>query len=111
MTRRLLPVLLALVALAAAPAAATAAGAAPSYRACPPAFSDPANGVAAIAVERMTCRAGLSLARRTNSVRCFLNGTSCTHRHAGRWWRCALVSEGTRVRCVNGRRKLRYRAG
>jgi hypothetical protein len=107
--RRLASTLLLAGALAAVPAAPAAA--APSYRAC--AGADPANGITQVAVLRTSCRTGLAVARRTNAVKCFLNGTRCTHRVRGRSWTCRLGErEGhASVTCRARRAAVRYRAG
>ena len=80
-----------------------------SLRRCPQA--DPANGINSVHVSRISCRAGFAVARRTNSVKCFLNGNTCRHRYRGRTWRCRFRerSTGGRVTCVSGRRSVVYR--
>lgn len=107
--RRLLSTLVLAGALAAVPAAPAAA--APSYRACEGA--DRANGITQVAVLRMSCRHGLTVARRTNAVKCFLNGTRCTHRVRGRAWTCRLTEHQghATVICRNRRHGVRYHAG
>ena len=75
--------------------------------------ADPDNGITKVRVQRVTCSTGLAVAKRTNSVKCFLNGTRCTHRFRGRRWTCRL-SEGPSsppVTCRAGRRVVRYRLG
>ena len=75
--------------------------------------SDRANGITSVRVLRTTCAEGLAVARRTNSVKCFLNGSRCTHRFRGRRWTCTLTegSSSARVHCAAGRRHVRYRLG
>jgi hypothetical protein len=53
------------------------------------------------------------VARRTNSVKCFLNGDRCTHRFRGRSWTCTLRERPgrDRVHCAAARRHVRYRLG
>ena len=102
---RLLPALLLLGLLM--PGSASAAG----LRAC--SGADPDNGITSVRVARVTCSTGLAVAKRTNSVKCFLNGDRCTHRFRGRGWTCR-VREGAsseRVTCRAGRRVIRYRLG
>ncbi len=96
----LLIVLLALL----IPAPAEAA----TYRSC--AGGDPDNGISAVRVLRIGCADGLAVAKRTNSVKCFLNGTRCTHRFRGRAWTCTL-RHGRHVHCAAGTRHVRYRLG
>jgi hypothetical protein len=103
MSRARLLLLLAVLVLSIAPSAEAA-----TYRAC--SGGDAANGVSAVRVLRTTCSEGLAVARRTNAVKCFLNGSRCTHRFRGRSWTCSLA-DGERVRCVAGRRHVRYRVG
>jgi hypothetical protein len=102
--RKLLVPLTATLALAAFPPGADAA---PSYRSC--SGGDPANGITNVRVLRLPCASGVAVAKRTNSVKCFLNGNRCTHRFRGRSWTCTL--RGTRVHCRAGRRHVRYRLG
>ena len=77
-------------------------------RACPQ--SDPANGLRALRAANITCPKAFAVARQTNSVKCFLNGNSCTHTFRGRRWRCVL-RDGERVRCASGRKVVKYRLG
>jgi hypothetical protein len=106
MLRRLLPAIVA--ALLAAPAAE--AGAA-SYRTC--AGGDAANGIFRVQVRGTSCATGVAVAKRTNSVKCFLNGDRCTHRFRGRRWTCRLQegAAGPAVHCRSARRNVRYRLG
>jgi hypothetical protein len=104
MRSRLLALPVVIGVLAAVPADASAA-----LRGCPQ--SDRANGITAVKVDRMTCRAGFRLAKRTNAIKCFLNGDACTHRYRGRLWGCQLVSKGRAVRCLSGVKRTRYRIG
>jgi hypothetical protein len=105
--------LTALLAATAASLALLPAGpaAAASYTSCRGA--DPANGVTNVRVLRIACSQGVAVARRTNSVKCFLNGRRCTHRFRGRAWTCTLTrgSRSDRVHCRAGRRHVRYRLG
>ncbi len=103
-TTLLLPALL-LLALA-APGSASA-----DLRAC--SGGDPANGISLIRVQGVKCATGLAVAKRTNSVKCFLNGVRCTHRFRGRRWTCRLGDEGpsARATCRAGRKIVRYRLG
>jgi hypothetical protein len=104
--RRLRPVLaLPLLFLALVPASAQAA----EYRSC--SGSDRATGIASVRVLRVTCTQGLAVARRTNAVKCFLNGTRCTHTYRGRRWTCTLSTSSSRVHCRAGTRHVRYRLG
>lgn len=86
-----------------APSTASAA-----TRPCPQ--SDPANGLRSLRAANITCPKAFAVARRTNSVKCFLNGNSCTHTYRGRRWRCVL-RDGERVRCTSGRKVVKYRLG
>jgi hypothetical protein len=104
--RRLIPLLL--VAVLAAVAVPTAASAA-SYGKCR--GSDRANGIVAVWALRTTCSQAVAVARRTNSVKCFLNGNRCTHRFRGRAWTCTLSRSGESVTCRAGGRGVRYRLG
>ena len=108
--RRLLLLLSPVVAACALLVPATAASAA-GLRAC--SAADPDNGITKVRVLRVTCSTGLAVAKRTNSVKCFLNGTRCTHRFRGRRWTCRLGDEGPSARstCRAGRRVVRYRLG
>ncbi len=105
--RLLLVVLALMLALLLLPAAASAA----EYRTC--SGTDRANGITSVRVLRTTCAEGLAVAKRTNSVKCFLNGSRCTHRFRGRRWTCTLTegSSSARVHCAAGRRHVRYRLG
>ena len=108
MTARLLLIAAVAALLLALPSAAEAAH---TYRAC--AGTDRANGITKVWVLRGSCPAALSVAKRTNSVKCFLNGNVCTHRHLGRSWTCRLrnFSSHSRVTCRSGVRGVRYRLG
>jgi hypothetical protein len=107
-TRSLLASLVAVACLAAVPSSAAAAA---SYTSC--SGGDPANGITGVRVLRISCSSGLAVAKRTNSVKCFLNGNRCTHTFRERRWTCTLSesSSGGRVHCVAGRRHVRYRLG
>ena len=96
----LLPLLVAALAMPSAAAAAT--------RSCPQ--SDPANGLRGLRAANITCPKAFAVAKRTNSVKCFLNGNSCTHTYRGRRWHCVL-RDGERVRCTSGRKVVKYRLG
>lgn len=91
------------VAALAAPATAGAA-----TRSCPQ--SDPANGLSGLRADGISCAKAFGVAKRTNSVKCFLNGNSCTHTYRGRKWRCVL-SQSSRVTCRSGGRVVKYRLG
>jgi hypothetical protein len=97
--------LIATLLLAAALAPSTAAAA---TRACPQ--SDPANGLRSLRADNLSCAKAFGVAKRTNSVKCFLNGNTCTHTYRGRRWRCVLRG-GERVTCTSGRRVVKYRLG
>ena len=81
------------------------------YRGC--SGSDAANGITAVRVLHASCPTALSVAKRTNRVKCFLNGTVCTHRHLGRSWTCRLqnFASSSRVTCRSGLQGVRYRLG
>jgi hypothetical protein len=111
MPTRKLAALVPLAAVLSAGALPPAAQGGAPYRSC--SGGDPANGITAVRVLRLPCASGVAVAKRTNSVKCFLNGTRCTHRFRGRSWTCTLrsASSGDRVHCVAGRRHVRYRLG
>ena len=97
---------IALITLAAALAAPAAAPAA--TRSCPQ--SDPANGLRSLRADGISCPKAFGVAKRTNSVKCFLNGNTCTHTYRGRSWRCTL-RRSSRVTCMSGQRVVKYRLG
>ncbi len=103
---RSLPVLLAVALLA---ALALAPGASAATRSC--SQTDLANGVHALRASGVSCPAALTVAKRTNTAKCFLNGTSCTHTVRGRSWRCTLDEAAMRVTCRSGGRVVKYRLG
>ena len=88
-----------------------AAPAAAATRACPQ--SDAANGLRSVRVEGISCASGFAVAKRTNSIKCFLNSNTCSHTFRGRRWRCRSTdtATGARVRCTSGRRVVTYRLG
>ena len=94
-----------LVAAAALVAPATAPAA---TRSCPQ--SDPDNGLSGLRAEGISCAKAFGVAKRTNSVKCFLNGTTCTHTYRGRRWRCT-IRQSSRVTCKSGGRVVKYRLG
>jgi hypothetical protein len=109
---RLRSVLVALVLTVAGSALAPPGDAlAATYRACSGADRD--NGITRVRVLRTTCTEGLAVARRTNAIKCFLNGNRCTHRFRGRSWTCTISSGASpfAVHCRAGRRHVRYRLG
>jgi|SRR3954468_12462045 len=89
--------------------AAPAAPAATPTRSCPQ--SDPANGLVALRAARLSCVKAFAVARRTNAIKCFLDGDTCAHRFRGRTWRCRLrgAEARPRVSCRSGARVVRYR--
>jgi hypothetical protein len=99
---------LAVVVAAAALAAPASAAAAPSTRSCPQ--SDPDNGLRSLRAAGVSCSHAFGVAKRTNSVKCFLNGNSCVHTYRDRRWRCRL--NDPRVTCTStGGRVVKYRLG
>ena len=97
---------IAILALVTVAALAPAAGAA--TRPCPQ--SDPANGLSGLRTSGQSCKAAFRVAKRTNSVKCFLNGNECTHTYRGRSLHCVLRG-GERVTCRSGSRVAKYRLG
>src|SRR4051794_29893723 len=97
--------------LAAVAVGAPQASAATPTHSCPQ--TDPANGLVSLRAGDISCAKAFAVARRTNAIKCFLNGDSCAHRFKGRTWRCRLTetSTGARVRCTSGTRVVRYRIG
>lgn len=91
--------------------AAAAPASAATYARC--SGADPDNGITKVRVLRTSCREGLAVAIRTNSIKCFLNGNRCTHRFRGRSWTCTITEGGSpfQVHCRAGRRHVRYRLG
>jgi hypothetical protein len=100
--------LLSVAALAVAVPAAPAAT--PTHR-CPQ--TDPANGLVGLRAGGLSCAKAFAVARRTNAIKCFLDGDTCSHRFKGRTWRCRLTDADTspRVRCTSGAKVVRYRIG
>jgi hypothetical protein len=97
-----------LLALAAAALAPATAAAAPATRSCPQ--SDRDNGLSGLRAANISCSQAFGVAKRTNSVKCFLNGNSCVHSYRGRRWRCRL--NDPRVTCTStGGRVVKYRLG
>src|SRR3954454_19040508 len=106
MKRSLIALLaVALLALAALPATGSAA----ATRRCPQ--TDPANGLSGLRAGGLSCAKAFRVARRTNSVKCFLNGDVCTHTYKGRAWTCRLTERSLRVTCRSGGKVVRYRLG
>ena len=96
--------LLAVAATFAVPGAASAA-----TRSCPQ--SDPDNGLSGLRAANISCPKAFRVAKRTNSVKCFLNQNTCTHTYRGRRWRCTL-RRSSRVTCTSsGGRVVKYRLG
>ena len=110
MTARTLTAALLLAAVLALLAAAPAAQAA-SWRSC--SGSDRANGITTVSALRLPCASALAVAKRTNAVKCFLNGKRCTHAFRGRSWTCRLSEheDHSTVTCRAGLRGARYHLG
>ena len=71
----------------------------------------PPTASAACRTDGQSCKAAFRVAKRTNSVKCFLNGNTCTHTYRGRSWTCRLRG-GERVTCrSSGGRVVKYRLG
>ena len=101
MTRQIVLALSAAALLAPAPASA-------ATRSCPQ--SDPDNGLSGLRAAGISCPGAFAVAKRTNSVKCFLNGNTCIHTFRGRRWKCTL-RRSSRVTCTSGSRVVKYRLG